>query len=206
MKKLVLIALLAMTTSLSATQVLVFAGSTRAGSYNKLLAKEAAEMARQEGAKVVYIDLKDLPMPLYDADLEKAEGLPPNVKKLRDQMIASDAIIIASPQYNASLSSVLKNALDWVSRGENGNGSREAYQGKKFGTMSASPGKKGGATGLVHLRQIIEDCGGEVIESQVSIGVANQAFNEEGHLKDPNSSQKVRETVRALMQPASSSR
>ncbi len=202
MKKIVLIALLAMTASLSATQVLVFAGSTRADSYNKLLAKEAAEMARQEGAKVVYVDLKDLAMPFYDADLEKAEGLPANVKKLRDQMIASDAIIIASPQYNASVSSVLKNALDWASRGENGNGSRQAYQGKKFGIMSASPGKKGGAKGLVHLRQIIEDCGGEVVESQVSIGVANQAFNEDGRLKDPKSAQKVRETVRALTQPA----
>ena len=206
MKKLLLIALLAMISSLSATQVLVFAGSTRTGSYNKLLAQEAAEVARQEGAKVVYIDLKDLPIPFYDADLEIAEGLPANVKKLRDLMISSDAIIIASPQYNASISPVLKNALDWASRGEDGKGSCEAYRGKKFAIMSASPGKRGGAKGLVHLRQVIEDCKGEVMDSQLSFGLVDQAFDEQGHFKDPKSAQMLKRTVQVLIQSASSPR
>src|SRR5689334_4690376 len=91
-------------------KVLAFAGSTRADSYNKKLVREAAEKAREMGALVTVIDLKDYPMPLYDADLESKNGMPENVKKLRQIMMAHDAMIIASPEYNASMSAVLKNA------------------------------------------------------------------------------------------------
>ena len=201
MKKLLVSALLFMSATLSATQVLVFAGSLRSGSYNKLLAKEAAEMARAEGADVLYIDLKDFPMPFYDADLEAVEGLPENVKRLRALMIASDAVIIASPQYNESVSSVLKNALDWASRGERGQASKAAFKGKKFAIMSASPRKKGGAKGLAHLRLILEDCGADVIESQVSIRFADKAFDAQGHLIDPESAALLQQEIHALLQP-----
>lgn len=199
MKKLLVSALLLMCSSLSATQVLVFAGSLRSDSYNKLLAKEAAELARQEGANVTYIDLRDFPMPFYDADLETSEGLPKNAKKLRDLMMESDAVIIASPQYNESVSSVLKNAIDWASRGEDGQASKAAFKGKKFALMSASPRKKGGAKGLSHLRVILGDCGADVIEPETSVRFADQAFDSQGHLIDTETLTLLRQQIQALL-------
>lgn len=98
--------------------ILVFAGSLRADSYNKKLAKDAAEAAGKMGAQVTLIDLKDFPMPFYDADLEASQGLPKNAKRLRDLMIASDAVIVSTPEYNHSIPAVLKNTIDWVSRSE----------------------------------------------------------------------------------------
>jgi len=162
---------------LAQMNVLVFAGSSREGSYNKKLSQEAAEVARGLGAKVTWIDLKDYPMPFYDADLE-AKGMPVNAKKFRDLMVANDMIVIASPEYNASIPAVLKNALDWASR-QDGNASRSAFKGKKFALLSASPAGSGGARGLVHLRAIIQDVGGEVISEQVSVGAAYNALSDE---------------------------
>lgn len=165
--------------------VLAFSGSTREGSYNKLLIKEAALIAQQQGAKVRVIDLKDYPMPYYDEDLEARQGMPGKASEIRQLMINSNVIIIASPEYNASVSAVLKNALDWASRGENGKSSRDAFKGKKFVLLSASPGRMGGSRGLVHLKAIIEDVGGQVVSNQLSLPAAYQAFDEQKHLKDP---------------------
>ena len=92
----------------SEIKVLVFAGSTRDDSYNKKLAREATEEARKLGAAVTCVDLRDYPMPFYDADLEK-QGMPENAKRLRNLMLESHAIIISSPQYNRSIPAVLKS-------------------------------------------------------------------------------------------------
>lgn len=183
MKKTVLIFLcLLLSSSLFASlKVLAFAGSTRKDSTNKKLVLEAAQIAKELGGDVTVIQLKDFPIPFYDEDLEAKEGMPSNAKRLRRLMIESDAIIIASPQYNSSISSVLKNVLDWASRSEEGKPSREAFQNKKFAIMSASPGKNGGAKGLAHLRSILEDCGGEVVETQMAIGNAPLAFKNESY-------------------------
>ena len=166
-------------------KVLAFAGSTRADSYNKKLISDAADIARKLGAKVTVIDLKDYPMPFYDGDLETKEGLPKNAKKLRDLMIKSDAIMIASPEYNSSIPAVLKNVLDWTSRGEKGGWSPEAFKDKRFAIMSASPGQGGGKRGLVHLRGIIEAAGGTVIEAQVTIPTAQEYFAEKNRPENP---------------------
>ena len=166
-------------------KVLAFAGSTRKDSYNKQLLLNAVEMARQMGATVLIIDLKDYQVPFYDADLE-TKGMPKNAKRLRELMIKSDAMIIASPEYNSSIPAVLKNALDWASRSEEGGSSRDAFKGKKFAIMSASPGRTGGARGLVHLREIIEDVGGQVIEQKVSIPQAHKYFSEKNRPENPS--------------------
>jgi chromate reductase len=176
-KKIVLF-LAASSTLLAQMNVLVFAGSTRADSYNKKLANEAAQIARNLGAKVTLINLKDFSMPFYDGDLEK-EGMPANAKKFRNLMIANDVIVIACPEYNGSLPAVLKNALDWASRSETGGSSREAFKGKQFALLSTSPGQGGGARALVHLQAIIENVGGEVLENFVSVPTAHEALSEE---------------------------
>ncbi|MBA2727180.1 MAG: NAD(P)H-dependent oxidoreductase, partial [Parachlamydiaceae bacterium] len=152
------------------------------GSLNKKLALNAAEMARQMRASVTFIDLRDYPMPFYDGDLEATMGMPSNVKQLRKHFVESQVILIASPEYNASVSAVLKNAIDWVSRNPNGGGSREAFKDKKVVIMSISPGKNGGARGLSHLRTILEDVSAIVLPQQVSVPNGNSAFDGNGIL------------------------
>jgi chromate reductase len=180
-----LLAIVATVTLTAEIKVLAFAGSTRADSYNQQLVQEAANMARHMGAKVTVIHLNDYPMPFYDADLETKEGMPKNAQRLRKLMIESDAIIIASPEYNRSVSGVLKNALDWASRGEDGGSSSEACEGKIFAIMSASPGKKGGSRGLAHLQNIIEDIGGTVVQQLVTVPHAHKYFSEKERLENP---------------------
>lgn len=181
------------------TKILALAGSTRADSYNKKLVQEAAEIARKKGAIVTVIDLKDFKMPFYDEDLEKAEGMPLAAKQFRQLMIDNQAIIIASPEYNGSLSAVLKNALDWASRNEAGKPSRDAFTGKRFALMSASPGQTGGSTGLVHLKAIIERIGGEVVSKQTSIPRAYEAFTPEGHLINSQQIEAIKQEIDQLL-------
>lgn len=184
------------TMSLSAnTKVLAFAGSSRKDSVNKKLVQEAVEFARQAGADVILIDLKDYPMPFYDADFEAKEKMPEKAKQFRSMMIQSDVIMIASPEYNSSLPGQLKNALDWASRSEEGSSSRDAFKDKKFIIMSASPGSLGGARGLIHLRSIIQNIGGVVVSGQIVVPGAYDAFDEQGHLKDKALREQLKELV-----------
>lgn len=196
MKKWILGLFLVTATILNAeTKVLAFAGSTRADSYNKKLVSQAAQIAQDMGAAVTLIDLKDYPMPFYDADLEAASGMPENAKIVRQLMMENEVIFIASPQYNKSVSAVLKNLLDWVSRDEYANRSKDAYLGKKFALMSASTGKGGGASGLIHLRDIIEDERGIIIPQKVCVPIAHEAFDEQGMLKDTNLTNQLKQLV-----------
>ncbi|CUI16134.1 NADPH-dependent FMN reductase [Candidatus Protochlamydia naegleriophila] len=180
-------------------KVLAFAGSTQDSSLNKKLVREAAKIAGQMGAKVKVIDLRDYEIPFYDADLESSQGMPQSAKRLRQLMKESHAIIIATPEYNGSLSAVLKNAIDWASRSESGQPSRDAFSGKKFAILSASPGGTGGARALGHLRTIIENVGGTVVSTQVSVPNAYQAFNEQGELQDPILKEGLKKEVQELL-------
>lgn len=198
-KWIVMMCVVSSATLCAEVNVLAFAGSTREDSVNKKLVLEAADMARQMGAKVKVIDLKDYPIPFYDADLEVNEGMPAEAKQLRKLMVQSDVIFIASPEYNGSISAVLKNVIDWASRAEQGGGSREAFKGKKFVIMSASPSPKGGVTGLNHLRFILGHIGGTVMPQQVSVPEANSAFDEQGHLKDKQLRMQLQQAVQAAL-------
>lgn len=180
--------------------IFAFAGSTRGDSVNKKLICEVAYLAAEIGENVEVIDLKAYPIPLYDADLEAKEGMPSNAKKIRQTMIRNNCIIIASPEYNGSLTAVLKNVIDWSSRSEEGGPSREAFKGKTFIIMSAAPGAAGGNRGLVHLREIIENIGGTVVFDQIALGNAFSAFDAEGHLKDPKLKDKIKEIIRSANQ------
>ena len=171
-------AMMAILTLAAEMKVLAFAGSTRTDSYNEKLVHDAAEMAKKMGAAVTVINLRDYPMPFYNADMESKEGIPQNAKRLRELIISHDGIIIASPEYNSSISALLKNAVDWASRKEEGS-SVKAFKGKKVAIMSTSPGKHGGSRALAHLRTIMEDVGAQVISKQVAIPDAHQYFSKE---------------------------
>jgi NAD(P)H-dependent FMN reductase len=111
-------------------------------------------------------------------------------------MVASDAIVIASPEYNGSIPGMLKNALDWASRSESAEASRAAFQGKKFALLSASPGRAGGARGLIHLKAVIEEIGGKVIGKQVSVPNAYSAMEES---EMPALKKRIREQMELLL-------
>ena len=166
-------------------RILAFAGSTRRESFNKKLVAIAAQGAREAGAEVTYIDLKDFQLPLFDQDLEAEQGMPENGKKLKKLFIDHDGLLIASPEYNGSFPAVLKNAIDWVSRPAPGEPSLVAFRGKVAILMSASPGAQGGRRGLVHVRSILGDIGVIVLPDQFALAKAHEAFHADGSLKDP---------------------
>ncbi|MEH1835561.1 MAG: NAD(P)H-dependent oxidoreductase [Nostoc sp.] len=177
----------------STPKILAFAGSTRIYSYNKKLVKIAAAGAKAAGAEVTYIDLRDLPLPLYDEDLEAEEGLPANARTFKDLMISHQGLLIASPEYNSSLTAVLKNAIDWASRPYPNEAplALTAFVGKVASIMSASPGALGGLRGLVHLRSILGNIKVLVLPDQVAVPKAYEAFNGDGTLKDPKQQQSI---------------
>lgn len=173
-------------------RILAFAGSAREGSYNQRLVKIAASGAEKAGAEVTYVDLRDLPMPVYDADLEASDGMPANARKFKELMLASDGLLISSPENNSSVSALLKNVIDWASRAtEEGEGPLAAFDGKIAGIMAASPGSLGGLRGLVHLRAILENIRVMVLPEQKALPGANKAFTEDGSLKDEKAQQAV---------------
>ncbi len=165
-------------------KILAFAGSLRRESYNKKLVKLAIAGARAAGAEVTYLDLRDLPLPVYDGDLEATEGLPANAKRLKELMKAHDGFLISAPEYNSSITGALKNAIDWASRAEPGEPPLVCFTDKVAALMSASPGALGGLRGLVHVRAILNNIGVHVLPMQVAVPKAHEAFTPEGTLKD----------------------
>lgn len=161
------------------------AGSMRAGSWNKKLVRIAAAGARKAGAEVTILDLSDYRLPLYDGDLEEAEGVPDKAKALKKLFAEHDGFLFSSPEYNSSISGTFKNMIDWISRPEKGEPSLVAFKGKSAALMSASIGALGGLRGLVHVRAILGNIGVLVLPDQVAISSSQEAFNEDGQLKDP---------------------
>ncbi|MCA9828638.1 MAG: NAD(P)H-dependent oxidoreductase [Nitrosopumilus sp.] len=182
------------------SKILAFAGSTRTDSFNKKLVKVAADGAKEAGADVTIIDLRDYQMPLYDEDLEKREGLPSSTRKLKDLMSDHHGFLISSPEYNSSISGVLKNTIDWTSRQGDDELPRSCFKGKVAGILSASPGGLGGLRGLVHVRAILENMGVMVIPDQVAISKANEAFNLDGSMKEQRQEQQVKKIGSNLAQ------
>lgn len=173
-------------------RILAFAGSARADSFNKRLVKVAVEGAQAAGAEATIVDLRDYQLPLFDQDLEAAEGLPSKARELKQIMLNHDGLLIAAPEYNSSITPLLKNTIDWVSRPSDGESALIAYEGKVAAIMSASPGRLGGLRGLAHLRSILSNIGVLVIPDQVAVGKAHEAFGSNGGLVDDRTQESVR--------------
>src|ERR1051325_103055 len=169
---------------MSAPRILAFAGSLRKDSYNKKLVRIAVQGARQAGADVTHIDLKDYPLPIYDGDLEAASGIPENGLKLKKLFIEHDGLLWSCPEYNSSITALIKNTIDWVSRPQPGEPGLVAFTGKAAVLMSASPGALGGLRGLVHVRSILGNINVIVLPGQVAVTKAHEPFNADGTLKD----------------------
>ncbi len=180
-------------------KIVALAGSTREGSDNKKLVKIAAQAASEAGANVSVIDLRDFSLPLFDEDLEKREGAPDPAKKLKNILKSSDGFLIASPEYNSSITGVLKNAIDWSSRPSPDEPPLVCFQGKTAAIMSASPGGLGGLRGLVTLRSILGNIGVLVLPNQVSVSKAHEAFNTDGSLKDAKQTASIKNLAAQLV-------
>ena len=171
-------------------KLLAFAGSTRTGSLNQALLDLAVADGQARGAEVTAIRLKDFALPLYDGDLE-ASDFPAKARELKALFQTHHGFLIASPEYNGSLSGVLKNAIDWASRPTDGEGmtALSAFRGKVAGLMGASISPFGGLRGITHLRQILGTIQTVVATEQVLVPAAHAAFDEAGALKEALSAQ-----------------
>lgn len=148
------------------------------------------------------IDLREYPLPLYDGDLERREGLPPHARRLRDLFLSHQAFLIAAPEYNGSLSGVLKNMIDWLSRPVEGETelTLSCYRGKVAALLSASLGPLGGIRGQMHLREILSGIGVLVIPEFSFVRDAAREFDEEGCLRSPPYQERTEMVGRRLVQ------
>jgi NAD(P)H-dependent FMN reductase len=185
-------------------KILVFAGSIRTGSLNARLAALAAKELALINADVSRISLADYALPLYDGDAEAASGAPENAKRLKRQFTAHHGIFIASPEYNASITPLLKNTLDWVSRvREAGDPPGTAFKNRVFALGAASNGTYGGYRSLIALRHVLElGCGALVLPDQVAIRNAATAFDEDENLRDAGDLERLRSALARLVDVA----
>lgn len=169
---------------MSAPKILAFAGSSRKASFNRRLLPAAVDGAKQAGAEVTLIELADYPLPLFNQDEEASSGLPPNARKLKDLFKAHGGLLLACPEYNSSITPLLKNTLDWISRQDGAESGGVPYKNKLVGLVSASAGRWGGMRGLRHVREILTTLNCVVLPEQYCLSAADKAFDEQGRILD----------------------
>lgn len=169
-------------------KILAFSGSARKSSTNQQLVESAATLLRANGAEVTVINLGDFDIPMFNQDIE-AKGIPSGVTKLKTLAIESDSLFVSSPEYNGSISPLLKNAIDWLSRPAPDEPRLAAYAGKSGAVVAASPGPMGGIRALPHVRQILSGLGLTLVPGQLALGNSGSAFNEDGTLTNERSAE-----------------
>lgn len=179
------------------TNILVFAGSIRTGALSGKLAALAAKELALLDTDVTQISLADYPLPIYDADLEEAKGIPENATKLVKLLAAQQGVFIATPEYNHSLPPLLKNTLDWLSRHRHSG--TIPYRHKVYGVGSTSDGAIGGARALIDLRKVLmTSVRGVLVPEKIEISRAQDAFSESGELIDEAPARLLKAVCRQL--------
>ena len=186
------------------TKILAFSGSSRKASLNQCLVDAASALCRDGGAEVTSVNLGDLDLPLYNGDFEDEHGVPEAAEDLRSTMVQHDGFLISCPEYNGSITPLLKNTIDWVSRA--GAGEVSPFRGKTAALVSASPGALGGLRGLVHVRAILGGVGVLVVPTQCAVGSAMDAFDDTGSLAKEPQAKLLGATVHQLLHVTSSLR
>jgi chromate reductase, NAD(P)H dehydrogenase (quinone) len=190
---------------MSAPKILVIPGSLRTGSHNARLAALATKELALAEAEVTRISLADYPLPLFDADLVADSGLPAAAVQLKRMVMAHQGVFITSPEYSASVTPLLKNTIDWISRVRDpGEPPYAAFKSCVFAIGSAASGGQGGLRSLMALRQILElGCGALVIPEQIAVPRADQAFDDLDNLKDEALASALKAAMRRLVALAS---
>jgi len=185
-------------------KILVFSGSIRSGSYNARLAALAAKELALIGADVTRISLEDFPLPIYNGDDEAETGVPDHARNLKAMMAGHQGVFIASPEYNASMTPLLKNTIDWISRvRERGEPPLAVFKGRVFALGGASESPYGALRSLMALRQVLElGCGALVLPEQVTVFHANEVFDEMDNLKDERAAASLKRVVARLADAA----
>jgi NAD(P)H-dependent FMN reductase len=185
-------------------KILVFAGSVRTGSYNARLAALMVKQLTLLDADVTHLSLVDYPLPIYDADTETNAGVPANAQRLKRHFMSHGGIFIVSPEYNASITPLLKNTLDWISRvRESGEAPLAAYRERVFAIGGASPGAFGAMRSLMALRQVLEiGCGALVLPEQIAVRNAATAFDDNDNLRDEPSAKLLKTVAQRLVDVA----
>ncbi len=165
-------------------KILALAGSYRENSYNKRVLHLAAEGARNAGADVTVIDLRDFPLPVYDADMQEGGAFDENALRLQDVMSEADGFLIASPEYNGSIPGGFKNAIDWTSRANDKYQICEPVRGKTAALITAAPGQFGGLRCLAHLRGVLTIMGVNVLPTEIAVTFVGQKFDADGEMTD----------------------
>jgi len=178
-------------------RVLAFSGSARKESLNRKFLGHAVQAVRESGGEVTLIDLNDHVLPLYHGDLEDADGLPGNAVKLIELIARHDGLLIASPEYNSMFTPLLKNTIDWCTRGET-----DPFGGKAAAVISASPGPLGGVRSLQLVQQLLLKLGCHVVPGQVYLPHADKAFDANGALVEPRARNLVQSLAVALVRTA----
>ncbi|PYF02158.1 NAD(P)H-dependent FMN reductase [Rhodopseudomonas faecalis] len=171
--------------TMSAVKILVIPGSLRTGSLNIKLAQVAIAALARAGADVTELSLADYPLPIYDGDLEARSGVPDAAVQLKRMIGAHQGVLLVTPEYNSAPPPLLKNAIDWVSRIQDpGESAGEVFRHRAFALAAASAGKLGGARCLAALRLILSGCRAPVIPNQLTLSFADQAYDDQGRLKN----------------------
>ncbi len=164
-------------------RLIIMTGSARRDSLNRITALALKDAAERAGASTTWIEPSDYPLPLYDGDLEAAEGLPDAAARLQSVFAGHDGLLLAGPEYNGFFSPLVKNTFDWLSRplpGDPGRSGTLHFRGKPAGIATASPGALGGIRSLQHTRQYLSNLGFLVVPDQLGIPFANKAFGADG--------------------------
>jgi chromate reductase, NAD(P)H dehydrogenase (quinone) len=171
--------------------ILAFAGSTRKESWNRKVLNVAVEGARDAGATVTLVNLADYPMPIYDADWHEANGVPENMLKLREKMMQANGLLIASPEYNTSITPLLKNTIDWLSQSVDGASGSAPFTNKIGGLLGASNGAFGTIRALPHVSYILSNLGVFMLPVVAVPGVS-QAFDAAGNMSNERTTKMVK--------------
>ena len=175
-------------------RILAFSGSARRESLNRKLLAVTVQAVRAAGAEVTLLDLNDLALPLYHGDIEVRDGLPANAVKLIELITQHQGLLIASPEYNSMITPLLKNTIDWSTRGD-----ANPLIGKVAAVVSASPGQLGGVRSMQLARALLLHLGCHVIPAQCILPHADQAFDDQGALKDARTQKSVNAVAAQLV-------
>jgi NAD(P)H-dependent FMN reductase len=167
-------------------RILAFAASARRESLNRRFLAVAVQALRQAGCEVTVADLNELSLPLYDGDLEDAQGLPANAVKLIGLIASHHGLLVASPEYNSMVTPLLKNTIDWCSRADD-----NPFEGKVAAVISASPGALGGVRSLQMAQQLLLKLGCHVVPGQCYLPNAAKGFDGQGRLVEPRAQKSV---------------
>ena len=183
-------------------KILAFAGSLKKASWNKKLVQVCAAGAESTGAEVTVIDLNDYELPIFNEDIESETGPPDNAQRLKYLFKQHNGLLIACPEYNSSITPVLKNTIDWVSRAAEGEKPLECFAGKVAGLVAASPGGLGGLRGLVHVRAILQNIQVTVVPNQMAVSKVHEAFDDQGNMTDEGQRERVMAVGKAVAEMA----